>query len=72
MTTLFVRLGLVLGLLRDRLDTRSDRGATAVEYGLLIGIIAIGLIAILGVFNTAISGFFVDIAAQFSGAVDGE
>ncbi|MVA76540.1 Flp family type IVb pilin [Auraticoccus sp. F435] len=41
---MFVRLTIALGALTGRLDARRDRGATAVEYGLLVGLIAVGII----------------------------
>jgi pilus assembly protein Flp/PilA len=31
----------------DRYNGRKDRGATAVEYGLLVGLIAVAIIAVL-------------------------
>lgn len=35
-----------------------DRGATIVEYALIVSLIAIALIGAIGVFSTALDGFF--------------
>ena len=42
----------LLALVQDRVDDRNDRGATAVEYGLLVGLIAVVIIAVV----TALGG----------------
>ena len=42
MSSLFVTLQILAGDVRDRL--RGERGATAVEYGLLVGLIAVVII----------------------------
>jgi pilus assembly protein Flp/PilA len=50
----------------DRLK-REDRGATAVEYGLLVGLIAVVIIVGVTAFGSQLSGLFTDV----SGTVDG-
>jgi pilus assembly protein Flp/PilA len=37
---------------------RDDRGATAVEYGLMVGLIAVVIIAVVGVLGRQISTLF--------------
>ena len=37
---------------------RSDRGATAVEYGLMVGLIAVVIIGVVGLLGTQISTLF--------------
>jgi pilus assembly protein Flp/PilA len=37
---------------------KDESGASAVEYGLLVALIAVGLIASMGTLKTAISGAF--------------
>ena len=43
-------------------DTRDDRGATATEYGLLVGFIAIVIVAGVGFFGEALDGYFQGLA----------
>lgn len=44
--------------LRDRFDGRSDRGATAVEYGLLVGLIAVVIITAVGLLGGKVAAMF--------------
>ena len=37
---------------------RDDRGATAVEYGLMVGLIAVVIIAVVGVLGHQVSALF--------------
>ena len=41
MTLVIVKVLTFLALVEDRFEKRNDRGATAVEYGLLVGLIAV-------------------------------
>ncbi len=45
-----------------------DRGATAIEYGLIAALIAVVIIAALTLLGTAISGKFKTIAQSVSAA----
>jgi pilus assembly protein Flp/PilA len=55
LTTLFLVTG-------DRLSgARKDRGATAVEYGLLVGLIAVVIIAAVTLLGTQLKGMFTAI-----------
>ena len=44
MTGVYAFLYSTLHLVQDRFESRKDRGATAVEYGLLVGLIAVVII----------------------------
>lgn len=44
------------------LKARDERGATATEYALLVALIAIILVGGVGLFGTALDGFFSDLA----------
>lgn len=46
--------------IRTRLS-REEEGATAVEYGLIVGLIAVALIAAVGVLTGALGSVFDDI-----------
>jgi pilus assembly protein Flp/PilA len=56
-----------LSYLQDRFR-KDDRGATAVEYGLLIAGIAALIIGAVFAFGPAIAGLFEGIADQLGGA----
>ena len=45
-------------LVGDRFENRKDRGATAVEYGLMVGLIAVVIIAVVTTLGTSIQGLF--------------
>ncbi|MCH8560940.1 MULTISPECIES: Flp family type IVb pilin [unclassified Nesterenkonia] len=42
----------------DRFEGRKDRGATAVEYGLLVGLIAVVIIAAVILLGNTLDGLF--------------
>lgn len=46
--------------------TRNDRGATAVEYGLMVGLIAAVIIVGVTAFGIAVNGLFVIPAGVFN------
>jgi pilus assembly protein Flp/PilA len=53
---------------RHRFDVHGkDRGATAVEYGLLVGLIAIVIIVGVGALGGRLQGIFANLAAQLGG-----
>lgn len=68
MSTLFIKLFVTAQLgaaaLTDRVRTRSDRGATAVEYGLLVALIAAVIIGVVAIFGTKISDIFSTTAGK--------
>lgn len=52
--------------LQSKLVT-DDEGATAVEYGLIVGLIAVVIIAAVGVLGGLLNGFFLDINDHLDG-----
>lgn len=46
----------------DLKDKRSEKGATATEYGLLVGLIALAIVLAVTAFGGALSDFFDDLA----------
>ena len=38
-----------------------EKGATAVEYGLLVGLIAVAIIVTVGILGTTLDGLFQDV-----------
>ena len=63
MTRAVVYLYTVLGLVQHRLETRKDRGATAVEYGLLVGLIAVVIIVAVTALGGKLQALFNSIVA---------
>lgn len=51
LTTLFT-------VLTDRVEARSEKGATAVEYGLLVGLIAVAIIAVVALLGPELTRIF--------------
>lgn len=43
---------------------REEDGATALEYGLIVGLIAVAVIAVIGTFTTALQGLFTRLATK--------
>ncbi len=54
-------------LVTDRIQASKDRGATAVEYGLMVGLIAVFLIASV----TALGGSIAELFNRVSTALNG-
>jgi pilus assembly protein Flp/PilA len=48
--------------------SREDRGATAVEYGLLVALIAAVIVAVVAVLGTQIKNAFQTVSNSLSGA----
>jgi pilus assembly protein Flp/PilA len=48
---------------------RDDRGATAVEYGLIVALIAAGIIVAVGALGTNIAAVFNSVATTIAGAI---
>ncbi|MBO1755507.1 Flp family type IVb pilin [Allobranchiibius sp. CTAmp26] len=53
--------------LQDRLQTRKERGATAVEYGLLVGLIAVVIIVAVTALGSQLKVLFNDIVKSLGG-----
>jgi pilus assembly protein Flp/PilA len=49
---------------QDRYNHRKDNGATAVEYGLLVGLISIAIIAALLILGPKLAALFQNVADQ--------
>ena len=65
MLKLFVSMqNLVIESLR-----RDDRGATAVEYGLIVGLIAAVIIVTVGLLGKKVEGGFVNVLARLTAAL---
>lgn len=47
---------------------RNDSGATAIEYGLIAALVAVGLITALTTLGTDLSGIFGDVSSELTGA----
>jgi pilus assembly protein Flp/PilA len=56
MIKLFVTLETLAFFARDRM--REEKGATAVEYGLMVGLIAVAIIVTVGLLGTRLDGLF--------------
>ena len=46
---------------------RDEKGATAVEYGLLVGLIALIIVVGVGFFGNALNAFYNDLGATVAG-----
>lgn len=55
---MYAFLSAVSALVSDRFDKRDDRGATAVEYGLLVGLIAVVIIVAVGLLGGTLGDLF--------------
>jgi pilus assembly protein Flp/PilA len=62
-TTLFAHMFALTVITKERL-TSEDRGATAVEYGLLVGLIAIAIIVAVTSLSTSLQGLFTRAATS--------
>jgi pilus assembly protein Flp/PilA len=67
MTRTYVHLLGLVAFISGRFEDRKDRGATAVEYGLLVGVIAIGLITAFTAFKGDLTTFFSNVANDLDG-----
>lgn len=47
---------------------RNDSGATAIEYGLIAALVAVGLITALTTLGTDLGGIFGDVSTELTGA----
>jgi len=65
LTYLYTMIELVQGRIElERLEGRNDRGATAVEYGLLVGLIAVVIIVGVTLLGTKLLALFNSIAGK--------
>lgn len=47
---------------------KNDSGATAIEYGLIAALVAVGLITALTTLGTDLSGIFGDVSSELTGS----
>ena len=62
----FATVVTLVSLAQDRLK-REEKGATAVEYGLMVGLIAVVIIAAVTLLGTELRGLFNSIAGDLPG-----
>ena len=55
---------------QDRL-TRDEKGATAVEYGLMVGLIAVAIITTVGLLGDELNTLFTKVKTELTGASAG-
>ncbi|RJN32463.1 Flp family type IVb pilin [Nesterenkonia natronophila] len=67
MTRAYALVATLQSMVADRVEGRKDRGATAVEYGLLVGLIAVVLIVGVGLFGGALNDYFSSLSDTVSG-----
>ncbi|RWR25075.1 Flp family type IVb pilin [Agrococcus lahaulensis] len=65
---MYAFLSAVSAFVSDRFD-KKDRGATAVEYGLLVGLIAVVIIAAVILLGEQLEALFTDITTALAPAV---
>ncbi|MFN3601085.1 MAG: Flp family type IVb pilin [Dietzia sp.] len=58
-------------LIGDRFEDRKDRGATAVEYGLMVGLIAVVIIVAVALLGTNLQEMFNNVAGRIPGGAAG-
>ncbi|MGM1028532.1 MAG: Flp family type IVb pilin [Actinomycetota bacterium] len=61
---MYAFLSAVSAFVSDRFEKKNDRGATAVEYGLLVGLIAIAIIATLLLLGPELNDMFNRVLVQ--------
>ena len=61
MLNLYTSVVTLLAVASDRLE-REEKGATAVEYGLMVGLIAVVIIAAVTLLGGKLQGLFTSIA----------
>ncbi|WP_277453106.1 Flp family type IVb pilin [Janibacter sp. DB-40] len=54
-------------LVGDRFEGRKERGATAVEYGLLVGLIAVVIIVAVTTLGTELNSMFTEVGTKLKG-----
>ena len=64
MTRASAYLSALLYVVSDRFEGRKERGATAVEYGLMVGLIAVAIIVAVGLLGTKLDGLFDSITGK--------
>ena len=65
MQKLYATLASLVAVASDR--AREEKGATAVEYGLLVGLIAVAIIVTVGLLGTKLDDLFTNIKDALPG-----
>ncbi len=66
MTQLYTTLFTLVSFAKDRLE-KEEKGATAVEYGLMVGLIAVVIIVAVTALGTRLDGLFDSIVTSLGG-----
>jgi len=64
MNRAYLQLITLMTVVSMRFEDRKERGATAVEYGLLVGLIAVVMIVAVTAFGKSLSGLFANIGSK--------
>lgn len=67
MNQLYFAMATVQAFFSERLDNRKDRGATAVEYGLMVGLIAVVIIAAVTLLGGQLDALFDKLTEKLAG-----
>ncbi len=68
MTQLYTTLFTLVSFAKDRLE-KEEKGATAVEYGLMVGLIAVVIIVAVTALGTRLDELFTSIVEDLGGTV---
>jgi pilus assembly protein Flp/PilA len=63
---MFITLQILRGSLAERFET--EEGATAVEYGLMVALIAVAIIVTVGLLGDALDDLFAFVQGEVEGA----
>jgi len=66
MKTLAIKTHMFITAKRNELAESRDRGATAVEYGLIVALIAVVIIVAVTLLGTSLQGIFNKVATSVS------
>ncbi|WP_271799724.1 Flp family type IVb pilin [Dietzia maris] len=66
MNQVYALMATFQAFLDDRFENRKDRGATAVEYGLMVGLIAVVIIAAVVLLGDTLEGVFTGAEAEIT------
>ena len=70
MLTAYTTLVTLVSLAKDRLQ-REEKGATAVEYGLMVGLIAVAIIFTVSLLGEQLDTLFTTVKNELTGAGEG-
>lgn len=70
MNQAYYALATLQAFLDDRFENRKDRGATAVEYGLMVGLIAVAIILVVTALGGQLETLFQNVTTALEGVGD--